>query len=303
MTSALARCPFTLLASLSTPSAEPPLLPTVLGWLDLILSVGTGLVMIAVLLLPGLGCRWLSLAEAQLPVHRLREESIIIAVLVYLLSAALASTAAGWVANDTVVAQVMAGVVPQILGIAVCAAIATRSFDGRASSLVFGHVDRQSGTGRGRTILVATLLSIGLCQLCLFVTVVTVRLIAPDATFEAHRTIQALRTADAAIGARVVLWVGAGLLAPLAEELFFRGLVQNYLITIVGSRWRAVLATSCVFALVHVPQPETVPALFLFGIVLGVAYLRSGALIVPVAIHALFNIRTLLWEAGGAFPS
>lgn len=301
MTSAFGRCPSSLLASLPTPNAEQQFLPALPGWLDLILSVTACFTIIVVLLLPNRRRRWINPAGGLLPAHRLREESIIIAVIVYLTAAACATTAAGWIANDALVAQVMAGVVAQVLGIAVCAVIARRAFDGGAGALLRGPADQPFRARRAGMVILATWLSIGLCQFGLFATVLTIRLVAPDVTFEAHRTIQALRTENVTIAMRAVLWISAGLLAPLAEELFFRGLIQNYLLSVLGSRWRAVLATSCVFALVHIPQPETVPALFVLGIVLGVAYGRTGALIVPIAVHALFNLRTLLWEAVGAF--
>ena len=52
---------------------------------------------------------------------------------------------------------------------------------------------------------------------------------------------------------------------------------------------RAVFSSATVFALVHAHVwPSPVP-LFVLGLVLGWLALRTGGLLAPVALHALFN--------------
>lgn len=82
--------------------------------------------------------------------------------------------------------------------------------------------------------------------------------------------------------------VSAVVLAPLAEELFFRGLLQS-LFRQVLRPWGAILATSAIFAVVHIGQPQAIPALFALSVTLGYNYERTGRLIAPIAIHAGFN--------------
>jgi membrane protease YdiL (CAAX protease family) len=42
-----------------------------------------------------------------------------------------------------------------------------------------------------------------------------------------------------------------------------------------------------------------VPAIALFGLILGLLYERSGSLVGPIVAHALFNAKTMLWESLG----
>ncbi|MFH0981968.1 MAG: CPBP family intramembrane glutamic endopeptidase, partial [Planctomycetota bacterium] len=84
--------------------------------------------------------------------------------------------------------------------------------------------------------------------------------------------------------------------APMAEECFFRGMLQTMLLRVLRRRWVAVLAPALLFGMAHLDQPHVVPALTLFGVILGLQYERSGALVGPIALHALFNLKTLIWE-------
>jgi ABC-2 type transport system permease protein len=77
------------------------------------------------------------------------------------------------------------------------------------------------------------------------------------------------------------------LLAPLAEEVFFRG----FLLTALAHSWPrigALVFTSAVFALFHGSVALFIPVFFA-GMVLGALYLRSGSLLVPLIAHALQN--------------
>jgi len=100
------------------------------------------------------------------------------------------------------------------------------------------------------------------------------------------------------------VWLGPLLLctvvlAPLAEELFFRGLVQSYLRRILGGAWAGVLGTSAMFALAHWQQVQAVPAMFVLAVFLGYNYERTGRLTAPILIHALFNAVMVLEELAG----
>lgn len=91
--------------------------------------------------------------------------------------------------------------------------------------------------------------------------------------------------------------VAAVVLAPLAEELIFRGLLHRSL----RVRMRIVPATiisSVLFAVVHVDvalsQPLALVGLTLVGAVMAIAYERTGSLLVPVIIHATHNAVTIV---------
>ena len=94
-------------------------------------------------------------------------------------------------------------------------------------------------------------------------------------------------TADYALALRVYfLFVGV-VAAPLAEEVLFRGILLPWLGRRVGPVVAAV-AVSILFAALHF-NLASFPALTAFGLVLAIAYYRSGALLVPITAHALFN--------------
>lgn len=86
-----------------------------------------------------------------------------------------------------------------------------------------------------------------------------------------------------------LLMVIVGIGAPLAEEIFYRGLLQRSLIK-RGTDWRwAVVIGAFVFALSHM-QALQFPALFIFGIILGYMTNRTGRLGPAVFTHLAFNI-------------
>ncbi|OQW96238.1 MAG: hypothetical protein BWK77_05735 [Verrucomicrobia bacterium A1] len=76
-------------------------------------------------------------------------------------------------------------------------------------------------------------------------------------------------------------------IAPVAEEVLFRGIVMPSLARHVGVAG-ALVASAAVFAAMHMNVAATAP-LFVLGLVFGLAYLYTGSLTVPIALHAVFN--------------
>lgn len=104
---------------------------------------------------------------------------------------------------------------------------------------------------------------------------------------------QALLETTTAGGASTVLSVAiAVLLAPLVEELVFRGVLFRALERRTGLWW-AVGLSSLVFAAVHLEvvfsQPLFAFALLLLGVWLALALHRTRSLLVPTLGHAVFN--------------
>ena len=98
--------------------------------------------------------------------------------------------------------------------------------------------------------------------------------------------------------------VGAVILAPLVEELLFRGVLLRALLRKFDPPV-AVLVSALVFALVHyIGDPHTLPflpALAGLGAVLAVTAVRTGDLSASIFIHAGFNLTTtVLFLASGA---
>ncbi len=88
-------------------------------------------------------------------------------------------------------------------------------------------------------------------------------------------------------GEGILLVVGVVILAPIGEELLFRG----YLMRILGARYGAkgaVLVTSALFALVHF-NPASIVALFALGLVFGLLRIWTGSIFPSMLAHAIQN--------------
>ncbi len=90
------------------------------------------------------------------------------------------------------------------------------------------------------------------------------------------------------IGFLLSIWI----VAPLAEEVFFRGVLY----TLVRERWGVwigVIVSSLVFAVGHLSVPLAVPA-FILGCLSALLYERTRSLWPSLIIHCLNNAGTLL---------
>lgn len=92
----------------------------------------------------------------------------------------------------------------------------------------------------------------------------------------------------------LVLIVGIG--APIVEEIFYRGLVQRSLARRFGA-WPAIIGSAVLFGVSHF-QLLQLPALVLFGVVLGLLAHRTGRLAAPIAAHIVFNMITVVFLVG-----
>ncbi|MCM1483346.1 MAG: CPBP family intramembrane metalloprotease [Muribaculaceae bacterium] len=105
-------------------------------------------------------------------------------------------------------------------------------------------------------------------------------------------------------GALIMLWLVAGVLAGLSEELFFRGGLQRILITARINPHVAIWVTAIIFSAVHMQFFGFVPRMLL-GAYFGYLAWWSGSLWMSVAAHVSNNLiaATGLWLAarnGGA---
>jgi uncharacterized protein len=76
-------------------------------------------------------------------------------------------------------------------------------------------------------------------------------------------------------------------LAPIAEEVFFRGVVFNALLREAGPRW-AYFGSAALFAVIHLSLIAAVP-LFLLGLAFAWVYQRTQNLLAPIVMHAVVN--------------
>lgn len=88
------------------------------------------------------------------------------------------------------------------------------------------------------------------------------------------------------------LVVAVVVVAPLAEEVMYRGVLQRALAERLGTVG-AVVVTSVIFAAAH-GQVILVPGLFVFALVLGFLAVRFDGLVTPIVAHAAFNATTVV---------
>lgn len=89
------------------------------------------------------------------------------------------------------------------------------------------------------------------------------------------------------------------LLAPLLEEVMFRGAIEGYMLRNLRSPWLAIVVSALIFGVFHMNPVQIVYATLL-GIVFGWMYYRTGSLMSVIVGHVLNNtIATLMTLAIG----
>ena len=85
---------------------------------------------------------------------------------------------------------------------------------------------------------------------------------------------------------QILFFFVASIVAPIFEEIFFRGLIFGYI-----RKWNlsaAVLISTALFAAFHFP---TIPVTQVVGgLAFAIAYHKSGSLMTPIVIHMLGNL-------------
>jgi membrane protease YdiL (CAAX protease family) len=110
---------------------------------------------------------------------------------------------------------------------------------------------------------------------------------------------------------RIMIVFVAVVIAPLLEEMMFRGFIQTTIRSILDLRfsnfdcrfetgnrqsmtaWPAIAASSVFFAIMHA-DPGHWPSLFILGVCLGYSYEKSGSLFRPIFIHLFFNAISII---------
>jgi len=89
------------------------------------------------------------------------------------------------------------------------------------------------------------------------------------------------------------------LLVGLMEELLFRGYIFQTLLRGIGPLM-TLLITSLLFVLFHIDNPNwtllSLTNIFLFGVLFGLLYLRSGSLWLPIGLHTAWNFTQVLFH-------
>ncbi len=265
---------------------------------------GLAVVILLVFLALILKSRQDPLRRAPFRPNQVREDALALAVTAYLLAVVILGGLMALIHLDPegLMSTIVLSTGAQLAGAMACLAVAARRFDGGVGRFLFGPAGayRRSWVP---TVLLLAVVGIGFCPAIGELTMRLVRIFTPEFSFPQHPTIRALRDQAQPVAVIAALWFGATVMAPIAEEVFFRGLLQTAMMHVTRSRWKAIALASLIFGLVHYRQPHTMGALIVLAVILGFAYERTGSLVPPVLIHAAFNAKTLVWEALGAYST
>lgn len=115
-----------------------------------------------------------------------------------------------------------------------------------------------------------------------------------DQSFEVpqHEALEVI-TESGSVALQALMVALAVVVAPLVEELMFRGLFQSMIRSYLGRPWVAIAITSALFATIHTNR-EHWPALFILALGLGYSYEKSNSLLRPIFMHAMFNGVTIV---------
>ena len=85
-------------------------------------------------------------------------------------------------------------------------------------------------------------------------------------------------------------YVAVGVVAPIAEEMVFRGAILRRLLDITGRRmaWVAIVVSAALFGVVHGNMAQGMNA-FLMGLMLGWLYVRTRSIVPGVVMHIANN--------------
>jgi len=136
---------------------------------------------------------------------------------------------------------------------------------------------------RPRQVLYTVLAAIGLVVPAMALeSLVILRFKPPQELIDALTRLITAHNAPELIYVMLVAAVGAA----LCEEFVFRGILQNSLAS-MSSGWPAVVGASLIFGVLH--DPWRLPSAFALGFFLGMLYLRSKNLLVPIVAHFVIN--------------
>ena len=108
--------------------------------------------------------------------------------------------------------------------------------------------------------------------------------------------------------------ISIAIMAPLVEELLFRGAIQGYMLRKGMKPLHAILIASAIFGIVHM-NPIQIPFAFAIGLIFGWLYYRTGSVVPGIIGHFInnsiaciqmatlteeeFNTKTIEWLGAG----
>jgi len=207
---------------------------------------------------------------------------------------AVAAFGAGLAASIPATAAVWRGGVTPFEAFAVVGAVQTLATIGVVALLRRRPGREPLGLRPASSDLLAPFLGVFLAVAASWATYVVLQLLGIEAPSQS-----VVRVAEGAVGwgTRAAVVIVAVLLAPVAEELVFRGILLRALRHRFSAGWSGLIS-ALAFALAHLAlDPDAVaavPALFVVGLVLAAMVRATGRLSFAVGVHFGFNLAGVL---------
>ena len=99
-------------------------------------------------------------------------------------------------------------------------------------------------------------------------------------------------TAPATWPVRTALFFIVIIVAPVFEEVVFRGILLPFMVRRAGF-WPGIVLISVFFGGLHLHLPSFLP-LFLLSVIFSLVYARTQSLLVPIGMHVCFNAVTVI---------
>jgi membrane protease YdiL (CAAX protease family) len=97
--------------------------------------------------------------------------------------------------------------------------------------------------------------------------------------------------AYASAGFAPLLWLALVVAAPVSEELLFRGFCMTGIRASRLGNWGAVVVSSLIWSAMHLQYDAYgIASIFVSGLLLGWARLRTDSTVTPMVMHALMNL-------------
>ena len=142
-----------------------------------------------------------------------------------------------------------------------------------------------------RSLLLGIALLVSALPMVFVVDYIASALLKVNTTTDTQEVIRIFENSST-VAQRVPIILLAVVIAPVAEELAFRGYLYAVIKRYLGAI-PALVLSGILFALIHLNLPSFFPLLVLAS-VFALAYELSGSLLVPMTMHALFNAFSLI---------
>jgi membrane protease YdiL (CAAX protease family) len=118
----------------------------------------------------------------------------------------------------------------------------------------------------------------------------------PDFQMQKHEALETISD-NPQLPLRILVTIVAVLVAPVLEELLFRGIFQTAIRSVLYTKkhapWLAIAISSGLFIMMHIDLSHW-PALYVLGVGMGYSYEKSGSLFRSIFMHMLFNATSVV---------